>query len=445
MEPLPFTRAQRLLLGFGANMLGKVWVILGQLLSVPVLSHAWGADGFGVWLMLSAVPTYIALSGGGLGSAAAVEMTRRVAEGNRNGAVAAFQSVSVLTIGTSLVAVAVLIGTVSVLRTWYSWGPAALILGLYAIIALQCSVVSGAFRAAGRYAQGTTLLDALSLAEMLGALCVAAVGGHWTAAAAAYLTIRALGCWCYYLILHRAEPWVELGASQCSLATIRSLAMPAMSSSGIMLASALSIQGTLLAIGISLGPAAAAIFGTARTLARAPLQLANLATKATAPELALAFAHNERRTTSALLSLNVAFAAAITIPFFVALALAGPRVLHVISHGQFSATPFLFAALSATTIVMSLNEALSQSLHATNRQHRFVGYALLAGFLSVGLPFAMSSLGLGAIAFGLFAVEIAAMTQLVFVVHKTGFRIRPTDIREAISMVYTRGISMVRR
>ena len=49
-------------LGLGANMMGKFWVIATQLVCVPVLTWKWGANGYGVWLMLTTVPSYVALT-----------------------------------------------------------------------------------------------------------------------------------------------------------------------------------------------------------------------------------------------------------------------------------------------------------------------------------------------------------------------------------------------
>ena len=60
----------RLLRGVGANLLGKFWVVLSQTVTVPVMLTIWGAKGYGVWLMIWAVPSYVTLSDFGFGSAA---------------------------------------------------------------------------------------------------------------------------------------------------------------------------------------------------------------------------------------------------------------------------------------------------------------------------------------------------------------------------------------
>ncbi|MGB8322362.1 MAG: hypothetical protein WCE52_05295, partial [Candidatus Acidiferrum sp.] len=47
---------QRLLRGFGAMAAGPVVTAGIQLVTVPLLLHAWGAAKYGDWLLLSAIP-----------------------------------------------------------------------------------------------------------------------------------------------------------------------------------------------------------------------------------------------------------------------------------------------------------------------------------------------------------------------------------------------------
>ena len=78
---LEATPIGRVLRGVAANLYDKGVVALLQLLNIPVLTHYWGADGFGVWLMLTTIPTYVAVSDIGLGTAAGVELTSLHAKG----------------------------------------------------------------------------------------------------------------------------------------------------------------------------------------------------------------------------------------------------------------------------------------------------------------------------------------------------------------------------
>src|SRR5579862_6171416 len=102
---------RRLLHGIGANLLGKFWLVVGQVASVPILLSVWGPKGYGLWLMVSAIPSYAVLSDFGFGSAAAVLMTQMVAKDEKAEALRVFQSVGVLVSG---ILVAMLMASVAI-------------------------------------------------------------------------------------------------------------------------------------------------------------------------------------------------------------------------------------------------------------------------------------------------------------------------------------------
>src|SRR6266404_7530354 len=94
----------RLIRGFGATALGPVVTTIVQIVSVPVFLHFWGVKLYGEWLIISAIPTYLALSDVGFGSVAANDMTIRVAAGDRDGALETYQSTRALISVTSVLA-----------------------------------------------------------------------------------------------------------------------------------------------------------------------------------------------------------------------------------------------------------------------------------------------------------------------------------------------------
>ncbi|MEI8158789.1 MAG: hypothetical protein WCH60_18160 [Burkholderiales bacterium] len=52
----------KLLRNLGANPYGQLITIAIQLVSVPLYLHYWGVALYGEWLILSAIPAYLALS-----------------------------------------------------------------------------------------------------------------------------------------------------------------------------------------------------------------------------------------------------------------------------------------------------------------------------------------------------------------------------------------------
>src|ERR1700675_896832 len=99
---MPGTVRQRFMQGLGATALGPMVTIMVQVIGVPVLLHSWGLKLYGEWLVLSAIPSYLAFSDIGFGNVAANDMTMRVATGDRRGALETFQSTWLLVSFTSL-------------------------------------------------------------------------------------------------------------------------------------------------------------------------------------------------------------------------------------------------------------------------------------------------------------------------------------------------------
>lgn len=85
--------------GFGANLYSQIVTVIVQLVGVPILLYSWGAQLYGEWLILSAIPAYLSMSDLGFSQSAGNDMTARVARNDRDGALSVFQSLGALAIG----------------------------------------------------------------------------------------------------------------------------------------------------------------------------------------------------------------------------------------------------------------------------------------------------------------------------------------------------------
>lgn len=72
---------RRILHGIGANGYGLLVTVVVQLAGVPILLHAWGAQLYGEWLILAAIPTYLSMTDLGFSQSAGNDMTAHVARG----------------------------------------------------------------------------------------------------------------------------------------------------------------------------------------------------------------------------------------------------------------------------------------------------------------------------------------------------------------------------
>ena len=379
----------RLATGLSANLLGKIWTTLIQLISIPILSARWGAEGFGHWIMLSTVPTYIALSAGGFCVAAAVAMIRENANGNYHNSLEILQSIWVLISVTSLSSalfVSIAVTIIGFNGISHGGSPdlyiAAAILALYSAAALQTAVLEATFRSTKRYALGTIALDIIALTEGIAVLIVAICGLKILAAACTMLALRIFGTILYYKLARRGSPWIQLGRSHATKRTMKALFSPAFASFTYTAAQALSLQGVVLGLGLFAGPATAAIFATARTVCRIPLQLSEIINRAVLPEIAMASAQRNETRAKKLLLVAVVMTSSITIPSAIVLSIFGSRIAHLATAKIITFPPSLFVSLSWAALFQGLWSTLSQPLIAQNRQHLvgypYLGFAVLA-------------------------------------------------------------------
>ncbi|MFT6450541.1 MAG: O-antigen/teichoic acid export membrane protein [Halocynthiibacter sp.] len=393
--------ARRLAKGVWANFTGKIWVLIIQLLSVPILSAKWGVDGYGIWLMLSTIPTYIALSNFGLGIAAGVDITQSMAKDDSETALRAFQSVWLFLSAISVLAIAIVAAGALI---WLSLSGASQgaftpqniaitmgILALYAGVVMQMSTLKIVFQATHKYALGTALFDIVFLLGGLGTLLCAALDGGVVSAAITLLAIQLAGFAIYAITLRRLEPWWHMGWRQADRSTLRRLIAPSSAAFALTLANSFGLQGVVLAIGWMINPAAAATFATARMLTRIPLQFSGLLTRAALPELTRTQTEGNTALTAKIMRLNLGLTIATMLPFTLLLGAFGPTILSQLSKGEMSGGHSLFAYLAIAALFAALWQTLSMPLIAINKQSGFA-YAALALYLAcAAIPFFASN------------------------------------------------------
>ena len=301
--PVDHGIARRLRNGIGANAYGQLVVIIIQSAGVPILLHAWGTQLYGEWLILAAIPTYLSMTDLGFSQSAGNDMTARMARGDQVGALAVFQSLSVMVYGVAITGL--LISAIGIwllpMQHWFHFvslsnGQVRWILWLLAVevlIKLADGVHNAGFRSHGDYALHVGFYFTIMLLQMLAVWALALSGYGPLAAAAAFAGIRALATPCSAVWLLRRHRDLHLGlehagAPSCNVSptALANLSMP--------LAMALNIQGMVLVVGAILGPVAVVVFSTLRTLTRIALQAVWQVAHAFESELASAWGNGDK-------------------------------------------------------------------------------------------------------------------------------------------------------
>ena len=267
---------RRVASGVLANLFGLTIRGAAQLLQVPVFLVAWGAATYGEWLLLTAIPSYLALSNLGFGAAGS-----NAAAAVRHDAFAVrgiVRAVWIIVTCTSLLAAGVVLlflqstNVLDQLKLSIIDPTQALSIlllsGLLVLVRMQMGILEIPFRAAEMYPAYSFIANCAQLLELVAIIAslklhcnpvgvaIAMLGSH-----AAMLLATTVYCLFRYpeFIIGRA---VKIGPVVVSLwrSSLGFLIIP--------LAQAMNNQGFSILIGVFLGPTQLAMFNSFRVLLR---------------------------------------------------------------------------------------------------------------------------------------------------------------------------------
>ncbi len=266
---------KRILSVFGANLFGQIITVIIQLISVPMFLHFWGEDLYGGWLVITAIPAFIIISGTGIGFVAGNTMQKYIELRQEREALMVFQSAWMITISLSLILICAILPVllftplvnevgriypgVDVIKT------TLILLVIYVILSLQTEFFSSAYRANGKFARSVTILNLLRLAEFAGIMIIIPFGAELIGASFVYIIVRITGI-IWMLIELQKFRWINLGFSQVRKNVIKDQLVPTFTFLGFPLGHACLIQGMTTVVGLRFGPSAVVAFSVVRTL-----------------------------------------------------------------------------------------------------------------------------------------------------------------------------------
>jgi O-antigen/teichoic acid export membrane protein len=430
--------------GVLANAFDKLVIAVTQLTLVAVQASHWGLHLYGAWILLSTIPSFLAVGDFGFATAAGNKMTMFVARGDQEAAVETFQSAWC----------AILISTAGIGLTFFSaiWlAPSAIIgvirgipiievrlivtlLSVYGISVLQGSIFFSAFKCDGKFATGAMWNALIIMWESSLVILVVYLAGSPTAAASALVAGRISGLVAQNLALRKTVPWLTVGLKRATLREIGVLLVPAGTVMLVPLAQALFLQGAAIAVGLAAGQGAVPAFTASRTLSRTGLQACWLFNAALMPEFSVARARGDNVSQTSIVLFTVAVSIVLLLPFAVLLGTLGPYIIRVWTRGVVHAPSDLLWLMAATVVVGGLWYPLSNLILAVNR-HASYSYAYV--ILAVGcLPLAyFLSLHFGAAgaAAAMLVVDLGMLTVLVSI--GTRELADVSDLRKALAVM----------
>jgi O-antigen/teichoic acid export membrane protein len=412
------TLTSKLLMGLGASAFGQLITIISQVVQIPLFLRGYGVELTGEWLILSAVPTYIALSDVGFSNVAVNEMSIAMSGGQKGRALeithslCRFIALVAATMGIIVVVLGLTVNWAAVLSLKHvsavDGGRVLLLLSLGAVVFLSAGIFYGTYRASQKGPRIFMLVNLSRLAELIGLAAATWLKIGFVGISATLLVVRVLAFGLIWLDSRRSCPELPLGVKFGQWREMRQMLRPAVAFMAFPLGNALYFQGTAFVVNVALGAAAVVAYSACRTFSRsAPLVLTtvrqslwmeypHLAAQAQWGKLRLL-----QRIAGGVAWAVMLLALAITLPL-------GSWLIHIWTLGKVNLSSWLICLFIVVAGLNSFWNVTSTLLIALNRHEGlakryllWVAMALLASYLG-----ATYGGGLGAVGCGLLAAEI---------------------------------------
>ncbi|MEW6594374.1 MAG: hypothetical protein AB1413_05820 [Thermodesulfobacteriota bacterium] len=374
-----------------------------RFVEVPLFLNFWGAELYGHWLILFALPAYFSLADLGFNGVAAREMAMLVARGEHQKTLQIFQSLALIVFALATVLLLFVILLSGVLSSvffqdaGFDTGKVMIFLAFYVWFRLQIGSLYSAFYSQGYYAYGVVLMSFLQAGEFVMVVAALALGGDTIQLSQVYALVAGGGYLVVRIILHAKLPLFRYGTSNFRWSLIRRLSKPALAALAFPVGFAMSQQGMRLVVGLISGPASVTLFVASRTLTGLATRLHDAFGQTLEPEYARAHGGDDRATMQKLLLLGTQATFWMSIVILGGLWVFGEPFFRHWTAGRIGFNRGLFVLLLAVSFVNAIWFNVMKVAYATNRHTKaavifFVSYTI-ACFAAIPLTYTLGIIG----------------------------------------------------
>lgn len=380
---------KRLWSSLGANATTQALTVGIQLISIPLFLSVWNTETYGIWVLLSTIPTYIALSDFGVLTVATNKMTIARGKGDNTQQIKTFQSAILLLITSiTICQTSILIVTLIFYQTGKATATTAIavnLLTICALISLSNNLVDAANRSNDNYPRGIYLINAARLLEWSG-LCIGLFIGEtiiWTAIG--QFIGRTVGSTIAILWTIHRIPNLLWRTTYASKTEIKIMIKPGIAFLAFPLSNAISIQGMTLVVGATLGVTAAATFNIYRTLSRTGLQAITIIGRSLWPEISRAYGAGHHKKIQSIRKYGTFTSVVLAIALSTIIIIFGAQIISNWTHSQVTFDKILLTLLLISATLTAVWQMGMVQLAATNQHTRLSSLTLLGSIASVAL------------------------------------------------------------
>lgn len=393
---------------------------LRQLILVPVLLKSWGPDLYGQWLVVTAIPSFLAMSNLGLGTSAQMRISIDMA-GGRKTEVTRVMTTAIIMISAIGVLVSSLVFTV--VPYFYRTdlqkvhiehlGLVLLFLVLSLFLKMLAQPISGFWTGVGRPSFSGHAGNLCSVVELLLSVCVPLAGGSAFVMALSLLSANLL--WLGWFVAKSVPVMKKHGMtfSRPDWSVAKDMAVSGLGHQIGPLWQAILFQGSIILANSALGPLGAATWGSLRFLTRSGNQVLELVSQTLGPEFQLALGQN------AIEKLRKFFAMGLIASVFFSSAMAigivalGPWFFGYWAQGTLPVSLWAWLLMAFALIPFSGWWLAGEFQRAINRPWLLNLWGIAAAVISVGVMWCLRGQGLVGFAIGSLVFEILMVAFIV--------------------------------
>lgn len=379
----------RLIKGIGANAYGQAITVLIQLASLPLFLSRWDLSTYGIWLTISAIPSYLSMADVGMVTVSGNRMTMMMGANDAAGANRVFQSTQLFVLSSCLLVAFVTLPMVLfdpfVMLSSQDGRVALVALIIGVLLSMAGGLSSAVFKATHRYALGTALDTTSRLLEWLGGIAGLLLYGSFSSVALGMLLVRVIALLGISNLSTKGQQHLSWGLSAATNNELHLMIKPSLGFMLFPIGNAFSFQGFTLLTAHLLGPAAVAIFNTYRTVARIAVQVTSIISHALWPEFSRLYGAGSFERLKAIFLRTAIFGSIGAITLSIMSYALSPFLLQIWTHGKIEFIPYVMALLLLYAAVGGSWHIPRVLLMSTNSHSRLGFFYLLISAFSLCL------------------------------------------------------------
>lgn len=401
----------------------KVIRVLEQLLLIPFFLSAWGAAYYGEWITLSIIPTVLAFSNFGFGSAVSNSFVLAYTGGDKQKA-ADINKNGILVVGGSIVIGAIFTAAILWGSSYFHVFENSLIPIHEAILAIALLMtgrlisfyhllIEGYYRGARKAVLSGFLYAGCSAINLIVGFCVLYWEGGIVEYAFSQFLITILFTIVYFVIGRRL---VDLKGYQGRyiFSDIKQITSKGMGYMMDPVWQCIYFQGSTLVVRLTLGPEAVAAFNTIRTACRSVSQIFSMINGSIFPELQYEYGQGNMKTVHRLFRMSVLSSLLVGIVGSIFLSIFGLEIYNWWTQSQLSVTTEVWNTFVFSILFNAVWWTAMVAYPVTNKPYHFAIASTITASLSVILSYVLSMyLGLLGAALGVLLFELVMMISVV--------------------------------